>query len=209
MFITPALAQDPTAPGGSNILLQLMPFILIFAIMYFLIIRPQQKRMRAHREMVASVKRGDMVVTAGGLIGKVHRAGETDDEIDVEIADGVRVTVLRSTLSDVRPKAELRGAAKSQRQAANKAEEIEYDGDAAEEDDAPPSRAAGSANGAAKKPAARKPRATGGTARKTAASTAKTGTAKTGASTRSRRSPRSKSGNGASAGETKDTGDNA
>jgi len=212
MFITPALAQTTTAPGGSNILLQLMPFILIFAIMYFLIIRPQQKRLKAHREMVANVKRGDTVVTAGGLVGKVVSVVD-DDEIRVDISDGVRVSVVRNTLSEVRPKGEVRGAAKASKQTEEKAEAIEDDTDA---DEAPAT--AKSANGAAKKPAARKSRsasASGG-ARKTGASTAsKSGSSKSGGSkssgtsTRTRRS-RAKSGNGASSGQSKETGgDNA
>jgi len=211
MFITPALAQTTTAPGGSNILLQLMPFILIFAIMYFLIIRPQQKRLKAHREMVANVKRGDTVVTAGGLVGKVVSVVD-DDEIRVDISDGVRVSVVRNTLSEVRPKGEVRGAAKASKQT----EEIADESEEAEEE-AP--AAAKSANGAAKKPAARKSRsanASGG-ARKSGASTAsksggaKSGSAKSGSSdtTRTRRS-RAKSGNGASSGQSKETdGDNA
>lgn len=210
MFITPALAQTTTAPGGSNIILQLMPFILIFAIMYFLIIRPQQKRMKAHREMVANVKRGDTVVTAGGLVGKVHRAGEDDDEIQVDIADGVRVTVLRNTLSDVRPKGEVRGAAKAQRQSASKTEEIEHDDGGTEQTEAPAAGKASASNGAARKQPARKPRAASSSgARKSGASAAsKAGAAKTGTS-RARRNTRSKSGNGSSASEPKDTGDNA
>jgi preprotein translocase subunit YajC len=215
MFITPALAQTTTAPGGSNILLQLMPFILIFAIMYFLIIRPQQKRLKAHREMVANVKRGDTVVTAGGLVGKVVSVVD-DDEIRVDISDGVRVSVVRNTLSEVRPKGEVRGAAKASKQAEKQTEEIADESEEAEEE-AP--AAAKSANGAAKKPAARKSRsanASGG-ARKSGASTAsksgggKSGSAKSGSSgtTRTRRS-RAKSGNGASSGQSKETdGDNA
>jgi len=216
MFITPALAQTTTAPGGSNILLQLMPFILIFAIMYFLIIRPQQKRLKAHREMVANVKRGDTVVTAGGLVGKVVSVVD-DDEIRVDISDGVRVSVVRNTLSEVRPKGEVRGAAKASKQTEEKAEAIEDDTDADEAPEEAPATAK-SANGAAKKPAARKSRsasASGG-ARKTGASTAsKSGSSKSGGSkssgtsTRTRRS-RAKSGNGASSGQSKETGgDNA
>lgn len=205
MFITPALAQDTGAPGGSNIILQLMPFILIFAIMYFLIIRPQQKRLKAHREMVANVKRGDTVVTAGGLIGKVVSVVD-DDEIRVDIADGVRVSVVRSTLSDVRPKGEVRGA-----KPASQPEQIEHEADEdADEPEAPAPEKAAASNGASRKQPARKPRAaSSGGARKSGTSTApKAGAAKTGAS-RSRRTTRSKSGNGASAGETKDTSDNA
>ena len=104
MLITPAYAQ--TAGGGGNeLLLGILPFIAIFAIFYILIIRPQQKRAREHAAMVDAVRRGDTVVTAGGLIGKVTRVGE-DNEIQVEIADGVRVRAIKSTLSDVRSKSE-------------------------------------------------------------------------------------------------------
>lgn len=224
MFITPALAQTTTAPGGSNILLQLMPFILIFAIMYFLIIRPQQKRLKTHREMVANVKRGDTVVTAGGLLGKVSRVVD-DDEIQVDISDGVRVSVVRNTLSEVRPKGEVRGAAKASKQSeaskqSKAAEEIADQSEEADTEEEAPATAK-SANGATKKPAARKSRSTSASsgARKSSASTsaksggAKSGTAKSGTaksgSTRTRRS-RAKSGNGASSGQSTETGgDNA
>lgn len=90
--------------GTSEFLISLFPFIALFAIMYFLILRPQQKRMRLHREMVANVRRGDVVVTAGGLIGKVAKVDDT--EVQVEIADGVRVRVVKTTLTDVRSKSE-------------------------------------------------------------------------------------------------------
>ncbi|MBU6443213.1 MAG: preprotein translocase subunit YajC [Alphaproteobacteria bacterium] len=79
--------------------------IAIFAIMYFLLLRPQQQRVKQHKEMVDNVRRGDTVVTAGGVIGRVVKVPQTDDpEISVEIADGVQVRVLRSTLSEVRAK---------------------------------------------------------------------------------------------------------
>lgn len=96
MWITPAYAQG--APGGEGISF-IIPIVLMFAIMYFLLLRPQQKRMREHKEMVANVRRGDTVVTSGGIIGKVVKVDEK--ELQVEIAQGVRVKVLRSTLSDV------------------------------------------------------------------------------------------------------------
>ena len=100
MLITPAYAQG--ASGSGDFFIQIMPFLLIFVIMYFLIIRPQQKRVKDHREMVASLRRGDTVVTGGGLIGKVTKVDE--DELQVEIAQGMRVKVLRSTITDVRAK---------------------------------------------------------------------------------------------------------
>ena len=83
----------------------LIPLILLFGIFYFLIIRPQQQRMKAHQTMVSAVKRGDTVVTAGGLIGKVSKVKD-DSEILVEIADNVEVRVLKSTLTEVRSKGE-------------------------------------------------------------------------------------------------------
>lgn len=82
----------------------LVPTILIIGIMYFLMIRPQQKRMKEHREMVAGLRRGDSVVTSGGILGKVTKVDE--NEIQVEVADGVRIRVLRSTVSEVRGKGE-------------------------------------------------------------------------------------------------------
>ena len=84
---------------------QFIPLILIFAIMYFLLIRPQQKKVKEHQAMVGAVRRGDQVVTQGGLIGKVTKVKE-DNELEVEIADGVKVRVVQSTLADVRSKTE-------------------------------------------------------------------------------------------------------
>jgi len=81
----------------------LVPLVLLFGIFYFLIIRPQQTRLKAHQAMVAAVKRGDTVVTAGGLIGKVAKVKD-DGELMVEIADNVQVRVLKSTLTEVRTK---------------------------------------------------------------------------------------------------------
>lgn len=84
---------------------QFVPLILIFAIMYFLLIRPQQKKVKEHKAMVGAVRRGDQVVTQGGLIGKVTKVKE-DNELEVEIANGVKVRVVQSTLADVRSKSE-------------------------------------------------------------------------------------------------------
>jgi preprotein translocase subunit YajC len=100
MFITPAYAQS--AAGSGDFLIQILPFLLIFVIMYFLIIRPQQRRLKDHKEMVAAVRRGDTVVTGGGLIGKVTKAD--DDELQVELAPGMKVKVIRSTITEVRSK---------------------------------------------------------------------------------------------------------
>jgi preprotein translocase subunit YajC len=106
MFVTPAYAQGAGAPGGMDFIIQIIPFILIFVIMYFLLIRPQQKRLAAHRAMVSAVQRGDVVVTGGGLIGKVKSVSDSEDEVVVELAKGVEVRVIRSSLSDVRAKTE-------------------------------------------------------------------------------------------------------
>lgn len=107
MFVTEAYAQSAGGAGAINPLVQFLPFVLIFLIMYFLLIRPQQKRLKEHQDMIAAVKRGDKVVTAGGIIGKVTAVGADDsDEITVEIADGVKSTLRKSTLADVISKTE-------------------------------------------------------------------------------------------------------
>ena len=105
MFVTPAFAQAAAPGGGGGLIIQLLPFILIFAIIYFLILRPQQKRAKAHRELVAALRRGDSVVTSGGLIGKVAKVID-DNEISIEVAEGVKVRLLRSSVTDVRSKGE-------------------------------------------------------------------------------------------------------
>jgi preprotein translocase subunit YajC len=105
MFITPAYAQG-AAGGGSEMLISIAPFILIFVIMYFLILRPQQQRAKQHQELIKNVRRGDTVVTSGGLVGKVTKVFDTEDQIEVEIADGIRVRQMRSMVADVRAKGE-------------------------------------------------------------------------------------------------------
>ena len=87
-------------------ILQLVPFVLIFVIMWFLIIRPQQRRAKEHQELIRNVRRGDTVVTSGGIIGKVAKVADEAADIEVEIADGVRVKVVRSMISEVRAKGE-------------------------------------------------------------------------------------------------------
>ena len=104
-MITPAFAQGAAGGGGGDVILQLVPFLLIFVIMYFLIIRPQQRRVKEHQEMVKNVRRGDTVVTSGGIVGKVTKATD-DPELEVEIADGVRVKLMRGMISEVRTKGE-------------------------------------------------------------------------------------------------------
>ncbi|MEX0841145.1 MAG: preprotein translocase subunit YajC [Xanthobacteraceae bacterium] len=105
MLISPAFAQASLLGGDASLLTQLLPFVLIFVIMYFLILRPQQKRVKTHREMVKNVRRGDTVVTSGGLVGKVTKVVD-DDQIEVEIADNIRVRQMRHMLTDVRAKGE-------------------------------------------------------------------------------------------------------
>lgn len=93
------------APGAMSYMNSLLvPTVLIIGIMYFLMIRPQQRRAKEHQAMLAAVRRGDQVVTSGGILGKVVRADE--QELQVEIAEGVRIRVLRSTISEVRGKTE-------------------------------------------------------------------------------------------------------
>jgi preprotein translocase subunit YajC len=104
MLVTPAFAQASPF-GGDNMLIQLLPFILIFVIMYMLILRPQQRRTKEHQELVKNLRRGDTVITSGGLVGKVTKVVD-DDQIEVEIADGVRVRQVRSMISGVRAKGE-------------------------------------------------------------------------------------------------------
>ncbi|MFP3383184.1 MULTISPECIES: preprotein translocase subunit YajC [Tritonibacter] len=89
--------------GGA--IAQFIPLILIFAIMYFLLIRPQQKKMKQHQSMVEALRRGDQVVTQGGMIGKVAKVKE-DGEVEVEIAEGVKVRVVKSTIAQVLNKTE-------------------------------------------------------------------------------------------------------
>lgn len=107
MLITPAYAQFGFggASGNGNMIVQFLPLILIVVIMYFLILRPQQRKVKQHQEMIKALRRGDTVVTNGGLVGKVTKVVD-DDHIEVEISDGVRVRHLRAMVSDVRAKGE-------------------------------------------------------------------------------------------------------
>ncbi len=105
MLISPAFAQGSLFGGGDSMLVSLLPFVLIFVIMYFLILRPQQKRAKQHQEMVKNLRRGDTVVTSGGLVGKVTKVVD-DEQIEVEIADDVRVRQMRQMIAEVRAKGE-------------------------------------------------------------------------------------------------------
>jgi preprotein translocase subunit YajC len=104
MLISPAYAQGAGGDGG-GLLVQLLPIILIFVVFYFLLIRPQQKRMKEHRNMVANLRRGDRIVTGGGLIGQVTKV-VNDNEVQVEIAEDVRVRVVRNNVQEVLSKTE-------------------------------------------------------------------------------------------------------
>ena len=104
MFVTPAFAQG-SPMGSDSLLVTMLPFALIFVIMYFLILRPQQKRVKEHTELVKNLRRGDTVVTSGGILGKVTKVVD-DEQIEIELADGVRARQLRSMISGVRVKGE-------------------------------------------------------------------------------------------------------
>ena len=102
MWVTPAYAQGA---GGNDLFISLLPFILIFVIMYFLIIRPQRQQAKKREEMLKSIRRGDSIVTGGGIVGKVTKVID-DSELEVQIADGVKVRAQRGLVYDVRAKSE-------------------------------------------------------------------------------------------------------
>jgi len=106
MFASEAFAQTAGAApdGGAAFLLQIAPLVALFILFYFLLIRPQQRRLKQHREMVASVKRGDSVVLASGVIGKVVRV--EPEEVQVEVAPNTNVRVVKSMLTEVRTRGE-------------------------------------------------------------------------------------------------------
>lgn len=119
MLITPAFAQAAGGAGDTNsMLMSLLPFALIFVIMYFLILRPQQRKVREHADLVKNIRRGDTVITSGGLVGKVTKVVD-DDQIEFEVADGVRVRQMRQMITGVRTKGE------PARDKADKVEKIE------------------------------------------------------------------------------------
>ncbi|MGA7325507.1 MAG: preprotein translocase subunit YajC [Rhodomicrobium sp.] len=103
-MISPAFAQTSGA-GGAGLFDLLLPMVAVFGIFYLLVFRPQQKRMKDHQAMINAVKRGDTVVTSGGIIGKVVRVA-ADGELRVEIADNVQVRVVKGTISEVRSRGE-------------------------------------------------------------------------------------------------------
>lgn len=103
MFVTPAYAQGVGATP--DMFISILPFVLIFVIMYFLIIRPQRQQLKKRGEMLSAIRRGDTVVTGGGLVGKVTKVID-DNELEVDLGNGVKVTALRATITDVRVKGE-------------------------------------------------------------------------------------------------------
>jgi preprotein translocase subunit YajC len=105
MFVSPAFAQAGAEAAGPGALEAFLPIILIFVVFYFLLIRPQQKKMKQHKEMLAAVRRGDRIVTGGGIVGTVTKVID-DAELQVEIAEGVRVRVQRQLLANVLAKTE-------------------------------------------------------------------------------------------------------
>jgi preprotein translocase subunit YajC len=112
MFISEAWAQG-AAGGSSDFLVQLFPLVLIFIVFYFLLIRPQQSKMKQQKEMLAGVKRGDRVVTGGGIIGLVTKV-IGDNELQVELAEGVRVRIIKQTITDIITRGEsVRGGKES------------------------------------------------------------------------------------------------
>ena len=99
MFISEAWAQAAAGGGGGDMLQQMIPLVLIFVVFYFLLIRPQQKKAREHRELISNVRRGDLVVTGGGLLGKVIKVHE--NEVEIELSENVRVRALKGTIQTV------------------------------------------------------------------------------------------------------------
>ena len=100
MFISPAFAQDGGSLGAFGSLGGILPLILIFVVFYFLLIRPQQKKVKEHRTMIDALRRGDKVVTNGGVVGLIRKV-VSENELEVEIADGVRVRVMRAMVSSL------------------------------------------------------------------------------------------------------------
>jgi preprotein translocase subunit YajC len=122
MFVSTAFAQAAGGAGGAGgafDIMSLLPLLLIFVVFYFLLIRPQQKKMKEHKTMVEAVKRGDHVTLGGGLLGKITKVVD-DQVVEVEIAPGVQVKVVRATIAEVRGKTEPAKAADSAEKSADK-----------------------------------------------------------------------------------------
>lgn len=121
MFVSPAFAQAAAPGGAAGGIEAFAPLVLIFVVFYFLLIRPQQKRMKQHKEVLSGLRRGDKVVTSGGIIGTVNKI-VSDTEVVVEIAEGVRVRVVRGTIQEVLTKPEPVAGAKDSAKDEAKAE---------------------------------------------------------------------------------------
>ena len=105
-FISNAVAQGTTASSAESSLMSFLPLILMFAVLYFIMIRPQMKRQKEHRNMLAAMAKGDEVVTSGGVVGKVTKVGEA--YVGVEIADGTEITVQKSAVTTILPKGTIK-----------------------------------------------------------------------------------------------------
>lgn len=105
MFVTPAFAQAAGGGGITDIFSSLAPILMLIVIFWFLIFRPQQKRVKEHKAMLEAVRRGDIIVTSGGIVGKITKVTDGDD-LEVEISTGVKIKVVRTMISDVRTKSE-------------------------------------------------------------------------------------------------------
>ena len=103
MLISPAFAQaaGPAAASGGSLTSMIVQLLLIFAIFYLLLIRPQQKRLKEHEARLKAIKRGDRVLTGGGIYAKIVEAKENEDELKAEIANGITITISRATVRDV------------------------------------------------------------------------------------------------------------
>jgi preprotein translocase subunit YajC len=101
MWISEAFAQDAAKPAGGLLdqMGGILPLILIFVVFWFLLIRPQQKRMKEHKALIAAIKKGDEVLTTGGIVGKITKSNDTSPTVEVEIADGVRVNIARAQIA--------------------------------------------------------------------------------------------------------------
>jgi preprotein translocase subunit YajC len=140
MFISQALAQEAGNAAGPGALGAFLPIILIFVVFYFLLIRPQQKKMKQHKEMLAAIRRGDRIVTGGGIVGNVTKVID-DNEVQVEIAEGVRVRVHRGLISTVLAKSQPTGDTKEPKEtskASSKESTRESSKDSKENDAATP-----------------------------------------------------------------------
>lgn len=105
MFATPAYAQTGAAAGGMDFIIQLIPLILIFVIFYFFLIRPQQQKAKQHKTMLDGLRRGDQVITAGGIHAKITRLNK-DDEVEAEIAPNVKIRIVKGTIAALVSKTE-------------------------------------------------------------------------------------------------------